>query len=293
MERGGGPAGAIEINPEFARALALMEAGGRNLFVTGRAGTGKSTLLEHFRATTQGDPVVLAPTGVAALNVRGQTVHRFFGFGVDTTPEKVRASRRKPRDPELIGKLRTLVIDEVSMLRADLLDCIDPLPPSARAESEHAVRRGADGLRGRPLPAPPGGDRERSARYSAPSTRPPTSSAPVRSRARTSRLVELQKVYRQKDADFVELLNRIRNDSVDDDDLARLNARLDPGFEPSNDVFHVSLTTTNRNADRINETRLASLPGRTLVSHADVQGDFDGSTTLPRPTSPSRKAPRS
>ena len=75
-------------------------------------------------------------------------------------------------------------------------------------------------------------------------------------------VVELQKVYRQKDADFVELLGRIRNDSVDDADMARLNARLDPGFEPPPDAFHVSLTTTNRNADRINETRLASLPGQ-------------------------------
>ena len=85
-------------------------------------------------------------------------------------------------------------------------------------------------------------------------------------------VVELQKVYRQKDADFVELLGRIRNDSVDEADMARLNARVDPGFEPPADAFHVSLTTTNRNADRINEARLASLPGRTLVSRADIGG---------------------
>ncbi len=125
VERDGGTTTVIEINPEYARALDLIEAGERNLFVTGKAGTGKSTLLEHFRTTTRRDPVVLAPTGVAVLNVRGQTIHRFFGFGVDAAPEKVRTSRRKPRDPKLLRKLETIVIDEVSMLRADLLDCVD------------------------------------------------------------------------------------------------------------------------------------------------------------------------
>ena len=74
VERGSGTVTGIEINPEYARALELIEAGERNLFVTGKAGTGKSTLLEHFRATTRRDPVVLASTGVAALNVRGQTI---------------------------------------------------------------------------------------------------------------------------------------------------------------------------------------------------------------------------
>lgn len=273
-ERGGGsPPAAIEINPEFGRALELMEAGARNLFVTGRAGTGKSTLLEHFRANTGTNPVVLAPTGVAALNVRGQTIHRFFGFGVDATPEKVRASRRKPRDPELIARLTTVVIDEVSMLRADLLDCIDvflrkhgPMPRTPFG-GVHMVFVGD--LYQLP-PVVTGEEREifRSV-YETPYF--------FSARALADEdldVVELQKVYRQKDADFVELLGRIRNDSVDDADMARLNARLDPGFEPPPDAFHVSLTTTNRNADRINETRLASLPGRTLVSRADIGGDF-------------------
>ena len=270
---GGGPPAAIEINPEFGRALELMEAGARNLFVTGRAGTGKSTLLEHFRANTGTNPVVLAPTGVAALNVRGQTIHRFFGFGVDATPEKVRASRRKPRDPELIARLTTVVIDEVSMLRADLLDCIDvflrkhgPMPRTPFG-GVHMVFVGD--LYQLP-PVVTGEEREifRSV-YETPYF--------FSARALADEdldVVELQKVYRQKDADFVELLGRIRNDSVDDADMARLNARLDPGFEPPPDAFHVSLTTTNRNADRINETRLESLPGRMLVSRADIGGDF-------------------
>lgn len=267
------PKAGIEIDPEFARALALMEAGERDLFVTGKAGTGKSTLLGRFREITRREPVVLAPTGVAALNVRGQTVHRFFGFGVDATPEKVRASRRKPRDPALIRKLRTIVIDEVSMLRADLLDCIDLF-----------LRKHG------PLPNTPFGG-VRMVFVGDLYQLPPVVTGEVREIFRTVyetpyffsaralagqdlEIVELEKVYRQKDAGFVELLNRIRNDSVDEDDLARLNTRHDPDFVPANDVFHVNLTTTNRTADRINEARLAALPGRTRVSHADVAGDF-------------------
>ena len=267
------PAATIEINPEFARALELMEAGERNLFITGKAGTGKSTLLDHFRSSTDGDPVILAPTGVAALNVRGQTVHRFFGFGIDATPEKVAASRRKPRHPELFRKLTTIVIDEASMLRADLVDCIDLFlrkhgpRPRARFGGVHMVFVG-DLYQ---LPPVVTGDEREIFRtvYETPYF--------FSARALAGEeldIVELQKVYRQKDADFVELLNRVRNDSVDDEDMARLNARLDREFEPANDVFHVSLTTTNRNADRINETRLASLPGTTLVSRAEVAGDF-------------------
>ena len=96
----------IEINPAFARALERIASGGRNLFITGKAGTGKSTLLEYYRANAAERPVILAPTGVAALQVGGETVHRFFGFGIDVTPEKVRKSRRKPRRPEVYKKLR-------------------------------------------------------------------------------------------------------------------------------------------------------------------------------------------
>ena len=271
--RKGRSAAAIEINPEFARALELMEAGGRNLFITGKAGTGKSTLLDHFRANTRGAPVVLAPTGVAALNVRGQTVHRFFGFGIDATPEKVRASRRKPRHPELYKKLATVIIDEVSMLRADLLDCIDMFL------RKHGPRRSAPfgGVHmvfvGDLYQLPPvvtGDEREI---FRTVYETPYFFSARVLA-GEDLEIVELEKVYRQKDAAFVDLLNRIRNDSVDDDDMGRLNARLDPKFEPANDIFYVSLTTTNRNADRLNETKLASLPGRTLVSRADVSRDF-------------------
>ena len=95
------------------------------MFITGKAGTGKSTLLEHFCNNTKKKPVVLAPTGVAALNVKGQTIHSFFNFYVDVTPEKIRTKKTKPNDAKLYKKIKTIIIDEVSMVRADMLDCID------------------------------------------------------------------------------------------------------------------------------------------------------------------------
>lgn len=264
---------AIEINREFARALEGIAGGRGNLFITGKAGTGKSTLLEYYREHASDTPVILAPTGVAALNVGGETVHRFFGFGIDVTPEKVRDSRRKPRWPGVYKKLRTLIIDEASMLRADLLDCVDMFL------RKHGPTPGAPfgGVQmvfvGDLYQLPPvvtSGEREifRSV-YETPYF--------FSARALADgdlEIIELEKVYRQEDAGFVALLNSVRNDSVDDADVEHLNARVDPRFEPPDDVFFISLTTTNRNADRINGDRLASLPGLRSVSVAEISGDF-------------------
>lgn len=113
----------IELNPEFKKAFELMENSGKNVFVTGKAGTGKSTLLKYFRENTAKEVVVLAPTGVAALNVEGQTIHSFFKFNIDITPTKVKKLSELQR--ELYGHIDTIVIDEVSMVRADLMDCVD------------------------------------------------------------------------------------------------------------------------------------------------------------------------
>ena len=115
----------IDINPEFRRALDVMEQTDRSIFVTGRAGTGKSTLLSYFCHTTRKRAAVLAPTGVAALNVKGQTIHSFFRFKPNITLEQVKKLRFRDEDQNLYRKLDAVVIDEVSMVRADLLDCVD------------------------------------------------------------------------------------------------------------------------------------------------------------------------
>ena len=264
---------SIEINPAFARALERIDAGGRNLFITGKAGTGKSTLLEYYRANAAERPVILAPTGVAALQVGGETVHRFFGFGIDVTPEKVRKSRRKPRRPEIYKKLRTLIIDEASMLRADLLDCVDMFL------RKHGPKRGAPfgGVQmvfvGDLYQLPPVVTNSEREIFRSVYATPYFFSASALADGDLE-IVELEKVYRQSDEAFVTLLNSVRNDSVDDADVAHLNARVNLAFEPPDDVFFISLTTTNRNADRLNASKLASLPGTRSVSIAEISGDF-------------------
>lgn len=112
----------IDLNPSFQKALTLLEETSKHIFLTGKAGTGKSTFLEHFRLHTEKKVVVLAPTGVAALNVHGQTIHSFFGWKPHVTPYEIKPSKRLK---ELLAKLDTIIIDEISMVRADILDLMD------------------------------------------------------------------------------------------------------------------------------------------------------------------------
>src|SRR3989338_7280400 len=112
----------IELNEKFLEALKLME-GNKNVFITGKAGTGKSTLLTYFRKTTKKKIAVLAPTGVAALNVQGQTIHSFFNFGPEVTVSSI--GSYNGRNKKIFKKIDAIVIDEISMVRADLLDCVD------------------------------------------------------------------------------------------------------------------------------------------------------------------------
>src|SRR4030067_3127876 len=114
----------IEINEQFRHALDIMENSDRSIFITGRAGTGKSTLLTYFRHTTKKKVAVLAPPGVAALNVKGQTIHSFFRFKPGITPDRIKKLRSENSE-SIYRKLDIIVIDEISMVRADLLDCVD------------------------------------------------------------------------------------------------------------------------------------------------------------------------
>ncbi|MBS3096446.1 AAA family ATPase, partial [Candidatus Woesearchaeota archaeon] len=113
----------IEINDQFEKTLNLLENTQKNILITGRAGTGKSTLLDYFVNHTKKDVVVLAPIGVAAVNVKGQTIHSFFGFKPGITVDKVK--RVYGLNSELYKVIDTIIIVEISMVRADLLDCVD------------------------------------------------------------------------------------------------------------------------------------------------------------------------
>ncbi len=128
---------SLDLNPIFQKTLALLEETNKNIFLTGKAGTGKSTFLEYFRAHTKKKVVVLAPTGVAALNVGGQTIHSFFGWKPHITPEEVKSSKKHR---ELFAKIDIIIIDEISMVRADILDLIDV-----------TIRINREGMRGTPF----------------------------------------------------------------------------------------------------------------------------------------------
>ena len=269
-------------NPEFFRALDLMRAEGRRstggpVFITGKAGTGKSTLIKHFLETTDTtSTIVLAPTGVAALNVRGETVHRFFHFGIDVAPEGVRRSRFRPKNAALYKELSTIVIDEASMLRADLVDCVHEFL------CKHGPRPGEPfgGVRmifvGDLYQLPPVVPPEAHAIFNGERYDTPYFfSADVLSPGRPV-LVELEKVYRQEDVAFIDRLDRIRTGGVDDDNIRSLNERVGPGRAEA-----VCLTVTRKAASQVNGRRLDQLEGRPETSRAEIQGDYGRASDYP------------
>jgi ATP-dependent exoDNAse (exonuclease V) alpha subunit len=297
------PRPQIEINPGFRRALDIMEGTSRHVFVTGKAGTGKSTLLELWRGQTLKRVAVLAPTGVAALNVRGQTIHSFFGFKPDVTPEAVRKIGRgrgaSADRAALYRNLDAIVIDEVSMVRADLMDCVDrflrlngprpkerfgglqmifigdlyQLPPVVTGQERGlfapdppSLRRGGGPLaRGAPAAL-------NAARYESPFF---FSARVFAEPGFNMDFVELEKVYRQSDADFIALLNAIRNRRVDDSQIELLNSRLDPEFAPPAGEFYITLTSTNDLAAARNREKLSALRGRARRYEGFIEGEFD------------------
>ena len=270
----------IDLNPEFQSALSLMEDTDKNILITGRAGTGKSTLLTYFRESTGKKAVVLAPTGVAAVNVTGQTIHSFFHFKPNVTPAAIKKKKSPQKEKTtLYKKLTTIIIDEVSMVRADLLDCVDKFLRINGPDTKKPFGGVQMIFIGDFYQLPPVVTSAEREIFRSHYTSPYFFSAKVFDQMDLE-FVELEKVYRQKDDEFVRLLNTIRNRSVTDDDLAKFNARCDPLFEAPADTFYLSLTSTNELADTINEKRLAELPGRIWKAQGIIEGDF-GKEYLP------------
>ncbi|GAB6182502.1 ATP-dependent DNA helicase [Thermodesulfovibrio hydrogeniphilus] len=267
----------IELNDSFKKALSIAENTNNNLFITGRAGTGKSTFLKYFRDNTKKEIAVLAPTGVAALNVKGQTMHSFFGFKPDITIHKVKDI--KPKNSELYKKLDTIVIDEISMVRADLLDCIDAFLRKHGPKK----RKPFGGVQmifiGDLYQLPPVVTSREKPIFKDYYSSPYFFSSQVFNECEFE-FVELEKVYRQSDSAFLEILNSIRNNTVTDDLIEKLNSRVNPDFTPPDEEFYVYLTTTNKMAEKINFEKLAKIQGKEFVYHGFIEGEFN-ETDLP------------
>lgn len=264
----------IDLNVQFVEALKIMNADSPFVFITGRAGTGKSTLLRYFRKQTQKRCVILAPTGVAALNVDGETIHSFFGFapGVD-----IREAKRKAgfADADLYRAIDIMVIDEISMVRADVLDCMDVFLRRVRKNHEPfggvCVIAIGDLFQLPPVVSHPERDAYLS-RYASPFF----FSADVIEELRRNgcfECIELVTVYRQKDESYVHLLNGLRNASLTHAELQCLNKQVRENVEDC-DVTSVYLTMTNKEADTINHARLMKLPSKGRVYTGVAKGTF-------------------
>ncbi|MFT7184223.1 MAG: ATP-dependent DNA helicase PIF1 [Oceanicoccus sp.] len=266
----------IELNEQFKDALNRLEKSRRSLFITGNAGTGKSTFLTHFKKKTKKKVVVLAPTGVSALNVKGQTIHSFFGFAPSITPEKVKRERPAQSLLEILKNLDVIVIDEVSMVRADLMDCVDEALRHFLQTSEPfgGVQMVFIGDLHQ-LPPVVAGDEERE-RFKTEYLSPYFFDAKVFEYKQFD-VLTLEKIYRQKDGNFLKVLNKIRVNKVSPWDLDVLNARVlaDPMAFHRSDHSHITLTTTNKAADEINALRLERLDSWAEVYTAEFSGEFE------------------
>ncbi len=262
---------AFTLSAEQSAVFDNIETTRDNIFVTGRAGTGKSTLLNHLSWNTSKQVVICAPTGVAALNVGGQTIHSLFllpiGVIADREIEQSAALRK------LLNTIDTLVIDEVSMVNADLLDAVDRSLRQARQRPLDAFGGVQLVLFGDPyqLAPVPGDDDERA--YFADQYRSMWFfDAKVWQEAEL-RIFELSTIHRQHEQEFKYMLNAVRHGQVTAEIAERLN---ETGARDAPHDGLITLATTNATVNRINATELARLPGRALTAKAEISGEFGG-----------------
>lgn len=258
----------LEFSPEAKEALEIMSSSSKNLFLTGRAGTGKSTLLEYFRASSKKKVAILAPTGVAALNVGGETIHSFFNLKPNFELEEVQNKFKKPKREKLFINLQTIVIDEISMLRADILDAIDLYLQKARKTKE--VFGGVQMIFiGDLYQLPPVVHNDEKEKFFL-LYKTPFFFGSVAFTKIGLEFIELKEIYRQKNMDFINILNNIREKTIKQQDLDLLNSRVQSDFDDNGFIY---LTTTNKNAKSINEEKLSSIDDDLYTFEAIVEGE--------------------
>lgn len=265
----------MEKNSELRHAWDFVEHTGISIFLTGKAGTGKTTFLRTLKEKSSKRSIIVAPTGVAAINAGGMTIHSFFQLPLSPFVPEANFKNRFNYSKEkrkIIRTLDLLIIDEISMVRSDVLDAIDSV---LRRFREHEKPFGGvqllmigDLQQLTPVVTPE--DEVILQRYY--DTSYFFGSKALRSISYVT--IELTHVYRQQDEEFITLLNNIREGQVSDTDLKRLNERFNPNFEPEVGSDYIRLTTHNKMAESYNEVQLHNLPSKACTFIAEADGNF-------------------
>ena len=265
----------MEKNSELRHAWDFVEHTGISIFLTGKAGTGKTTFLRTLKEKSSKRSIIVAPTGVAAINAGGMTIHSFFQLPLSPFVPEVNFKNRFDYSKEkrkIIRTLDLLIIDEISMVRSDVLDAIDSV---LRRFREHEKPFGGvqllmigDLQQLTPVVTPE--DEVILQRYY--DTSYFFGSKALRSISYVT--IELTHVYRQQDEEFITLLNNIREGQVSETDLKRLNERFNPNFEPEVGSDYIRLTTHNKMAESYNEVQLHNLPSKACTFIAEADGNF-------------------
>ncbi len=266
---------SFTLQDDLATAWYHMEFTNDSLFLTGRAGTGKSTLLNYFRKNTVKKYVVLAPTGLAALQVGGSTIHSFFGFPLRTMmkddPEIRAWSKGHPR-LYILQTMDTLIIDEVSMVRVDILDAMDQaLRLNMRSDLPFGGKQVI--FIGDVFQLPPVVTNRDFESTDLDEYESPYFFSANAFRSAQPKVIELRKIYRQQDDDFIYLLNRVRQGIASDDDLEEVNKRF--AEVPDNSEFAIVLTSVNALADTVNLQKLLALHTASYAYKGKIEGDFN------------------
>ncbi len=262
------------LSEEFIAAFNSLEHSRKCMYITGEAGTGKTTLLKYIRKNSKKMIAVVAPTGIAAINSHGQTIHSFFNFPHKLIQkEQIRPVRQKQK---MFASLEMLVIDEASMMRADVMDGIDYALRINKEKMNLPFGGVQVVLFGDLHQLPPIIDRELAHYYESIYPTPYFFSAKIFSRV-PFEVITLRTIYRQKDLVFIELLNKMRTKSLDESDLAALNSHVNSPDATSSEHF-ITLTPTNAAAHAINSVRLSGLSDEEFIYEAIVEGAFDASS---------------
>lgn len=269
----------FDFSSEFSRAFDLMENSSEHLFITGNAGTGKTTLLKYFKKNTKKNVAILAPTGLAAINIGGQTIHSFFRLPPGYIKQENIVSEWKENhfnQKTLIRELDVIIIDEVSMVRVDILDGIEFLLRFIKGNKAGSF----GGIRmiflGDLCQLPPVvDDNELKEYFTVEHGGEYFFNAKVFQRMpKKPRYFELMKVYRQKDEEFIRILNKIRNNSVSEEDLLMINSRVKVAFTVPSGLTML-LTPTNEASKRYNQLYISKIAAPECTYKAAISGKFE------------------